>query len=495
MCASALGAHCRHFLGHDCLAALVAVIRGNAVSPPQLAADAPVADIVSPVEVGLLHSRRDQLDVAFLDALDGGLDQLVHLDEPLLLDQRLDCRAAAVVCADVVAVVLDADEQTHLIEFFYDLRSCLVAVHTAELRAVLIDRRVVVHDVDLRQVVTLSDFKVVGVVCRGDLDDARTEFPVNIFICHDRDPAVHEGKPDVTADQVVVALILGMDCHCSIAEHSLGTRCGELEESCLGDRTVLFDQRIFDVPEMAGLLFILHFRVGDGSVADRTPVDDPASLVDPALFVHLHKYFGDGLIAALIHREALTVPVAGGAELLELVDDPSAILFAPVPAVFQELFAAEILLADPLLLEVVDDLDFRSDGGVIGAGLPQSVIALHALPADQDILHCIVECMTHMELSGNVRRRDHDGKRCAAVIHFRVEVFLIFPVFIDPVLNPLGIIRFGEHLSHVLFSLVNVLLKRLQRQYSLLPHYEQIYPCRRRLSTHVNCHKALPGPP
>ena len=37
--------------------------------------------------------------------------------------------------------------------------------------------------------------------------------------------------------------------------------------------------------------------------------------------------------------------------------------------------------------------------------------------------------------------------------------FLILPVFIDPVLDSLRIISLGEHLSHVLFSLVVFMVK------------------------------------
>ena len=64
------------------------------------------------------------------------------------------------------------------------------------------------------------------------------------------------------------------------------------------------------MPEMACLFLILHFRVGNRGVADGTPVDDPAALVDPSLLVHLHENFGNGLVAAFIHCEALAVPVA-----------------------------------------------------------------------------------------------------------------------------------------------------------------------------------------
>ena len=115
-----------------------------------------------------------------LTPLDSGLDQLVHLHKPLLFDQRLDRGAASVMGSHVMAVIFYADEKPHLLKFLDDLRSRLISVHAAELAAVLIDRGVVVHDVDLGQIMALSDLEVVGVVGGRDLHDACAEFSVDI---------------------------------------------------------------------------------------------------------------------------------------------------------------------------------------------------------------------------------------------------------------------------------------------------------------------------
>ena len=82
---------------------------------------------------------------------------------------------------------------------------------------------------------TLSDLEVVRVVCRSDLNDAGTEFSVYVFISDDRDLSVHEGKPYIAADQIIIAVILRVNCNCGIAEHSLGTCSCKLQESGLGN--------------------------------------------------------------------------------------------------------------------------------------------------------------------------------------------------------------------------------------------------------------------
>ena len=230
MRSAALRADSRLLFRDNGLTAIIAVVSGNPVSPPELAADAPVADVVGPVEIGLLHPGRDQLDVALFHALYRGFDELVHLHEPLLFDQRLDSGTAAVVCTNVVDMVFDTDQKAHLIQFFDDLRPGFISVHAAELRAILVNRGVVVHDIDLRQIVALADFEVVGVMCGCDLDDAGAEFPVDILVRYDRDLPVNKRKPHIAADQVFISVILGMDCHSGIAEHRLRTGSCKLKE-------------------------------------------------------------------------------------------------------------------------------------------------------------------------------------------------------------------------------------------------------------------------
>ncbi len=85
---------------------------GNSVAPPELAGDAPVVDVLHPVEVGLLVLLGGELNGLFairvrLDGGDGFLGERLDLDEPLRGEARLDDGFAAVAVADVVGVVLD----------------------------------------------------------------------------------------------------------------------------------------------------------------------------------------------------------------------------------------------------------------------------------------------------------------------------------------------------------------------------------------------------
>ncbi|CCX63430.1 uncharacterized protein BN785_00852 [Firmicutes bacterium CAG:791] len=191
---------------------------------------------------------------------------------------------------------------------------------------------------------------------------------------------------------------------------------------------------------MALLLLVFHFGIRNRGLAYRAPVHHTVALVNPSLLMHLYEGLGHGLVAALVHGEALTIPVAGRSQLLQLLHNAVTILFAPLPALLKKALTAKICLGDALLLQLIDDLYLGCNGGMVGPGLPQCIIALHSLKADDDVLHRLIQRMSHVELTGNVRRRDHNRKRKLRMIHLRMKILLLFPVLVNPVLNGLRIV-------------------------------------------------------
>ena len=51
----------------------------------------------------------------------------------------------------------------------------------------------------------------------------------------------------------------------------------------------------------------------------------------------------------------------------------------------------------------------RRDAGVIGARLPQRVVAAHAVVAGEGVHQRVLERVAHVQRAGDVRRRDHDA--------------------------------------------------------------------------------------
>ncbi len=86
----------------------------------------------------------------------------------------------------------------------------------------------------------------------------------------------------------------------------------------------------------------------------------------------------------------------------------------PLPDPLDELLAAEVVPVCALLGQLALDHVLGGDAGVVGAGHPERVVALHALPADEDVLERVVQRVAHVQDAGDVGRRDDDGVAAAA---------------------------------------------------------------------------------
>ena len=76
------------------------------VPPPQLTkTDTPVADILHPVIVDLLKTFGHDLNAPILHGGDGWLGQWLHLHPPLLAEQRLDNRVAALAMTHLMRAI------------------------------------------------------------------------------------------------------------------------------------------------------------------------------------------------------------------------------------------------------------------------------------------------------------------------------------------------------------------------------------------------------
>ena len=139
------------------------------MAPPELAADAPVVDVLHPVEVGLLVLLRGEVDGLFavrarLDGGDGFLGERLDLDEPLRGEARLDDGFAAVAVAYVVDVVLDASQKTLGFEVGDDFLAGYVTVESGVGAAFGVDVAGIVHHVDGGKIVALAECEIVGIV-------------------------------------------------------------------------------------------------------------------------------------------------------------------------------------------------------------------------------------------------------------------------------------------------------------------------------------------
>ena len=108
---------------------------------------------------------------------------------------------------------------------------------------------------DNRKIATLTDFKVVRIVCRSDFNNTRSLFHICVFITNNRDFLVKERKDYMTAVEVLVTLIVLVDGNSSITEHCFGTGCCDFKV------LACFLNLIEQVPEMTVLLLVFNLGI------------------------------------------------------------------------------------------------------------------------------------------------------------------------------------------------------------------------------------------
>lgn len=145
-----------------------------------------------------------------------------------------------------------------------------------------------------------------------------------------------------------------------------------------------------------------------------------------------------------IHREPFPLPIAGGSELLELADDRPAGLFLPTPDALQKFFASERFPRRAFGLQLSLHHILRRNSGMVGAGHPEHIPSLHPAPADQDVLQRVVQGMTHMQRSRDIRRRDHHGVGLPGMGRVGVKQAGIDPALVPAVFDVVGIVGFIE---------------------------------------------------
>ena len=250
------------------------------------------------------------------------------------------------------------------------------------------------------------------------------------------------------ADEVAVALVVGMHGDARIAEHGLGAGRGD-RDGPAGRLPVPVDDGVAEMPEAPFGLDLHHLDVGHGGEQLRVPVDQPLVAIDQPLLVQGHEHPAHRMRQALVHGEALARPVAGRAEPAQLLDDRSARLGLPGPNAFEKLLPPHRPAIGLLVLhELALDHHLGRDAGMVGTGLPQHISAAHALVAAQDVLQRVVERVPHVQHAGDVRRRDNhrEGLCVGAVRAPRLEGLGLLPNRRDPRLDGGGI----EGLIHVL---------------------------------------------
>ena len=119
----------------------------------------------------------------------------------------------------------------------------------------LVERTVIVEDVDRLELVLLAEHIVIDIVGRGDLEAPCTELYIYILVLDHGDSTSYEGDDEALASEEVIALILGVDTHSGIPHDGLGAG------RSYDDVAILSLDVVAQVIELALLLLIDDFLV------------------------------------------------------------------------------------------------------------------------------------------------------------------------------------------------------------------------------------------
>ena len=167
---------------------------------------------------------------------------------------------------------------------------------------------------------------------------------------------------------------------------------------------------VANLVELALRLFVNYFQVGDGGDAARAPVDDVLAAINQPFFIQADEGLAHGARHALVHGEVLARPVNRGAQALHLLKDHAAVVLLPVPHPLDEGLATHVAAVLAFGSKLALHHQLRGDAGVIGARQPQRGQAAHALPANNDVDLGVLQHVAHVEVAGNVGRRQRDGE-------------------------------------------------------------------------------------
>jgi len=145
----------------------------------------------------------------------------------------------------------------------------------------------------------LADFVVVKIVRRRDLDAAAAERRIAVVVGDDRHETAGERQPDLLADEVLVALVCGVNGDGRVTEHRFRTRRRDDHVAAA------VRERIAQVPQAAGLGLRDHFEIGQRRVQHRVPVHEALAAIDQTVLVQAHKDFEHGCREPFVHREAV----------------------------------------------------------------------------------------------------------------------------------------------------------------------------------------------
>ena len=205
--------------------------------------------------------------------------------------------------------------------FFHFLKTACFSEHFLNLLAgdetvlayqnlsLFIEFSMIVNDIRYRKIVAQTDFIVIDIVGRCNLEATCTESDFHIGVLNDRNLLVNQRDKHFLAFQPMIALVIRVDADCRISHN--GLRAGRRNDDIFVRAfSVAIRDIISQMIEMTLGLLMYNFLVADSRMSFRIPVDHAYSPVNQAFLIEIYESVDDGFRQIRIHGELGTVPVA-----------------------------------------------------------------------------------------------------------------------------------------------------------------------------------------
>ena len=239
------------------------------MSPPQLSGYTPVAHIVNPVVVNLIHSFRNKFNFASFNNLAGTSSHVAHLNKPLRLYKWLNCSSTSIMSTYHMSMRNCLYKKSLSFKVFKNCLSCLISVHSMITSIRTVNSSVIIHNIYLFKVMSLTNLKVVRVMSRCNLNTTSSELLIYIRICNNRNLSVNKRKKKSLTNDISISLIIRINGNCSITQKCFRTSCSYLNKS-----SFFSNYWIINMPEMSFLLFMYNLCIRNSGLTNRTPVNN-----------------------------------------------------------------------------------------------------------------------------------------------------------------------------------------------------------------------------
>ena len=271
-------------------ATVIAVPNGDTVTPPNLAGNTPVANIIHPAGVGLGEALGHELGATIVNAIHSSLNQGLHFYEPLSRNKGLYNAAAALAVTNSMGMVFDFNKIAASFQISHNVLAAFLASLTFIFACFRSHFAIHANNNYAGQVMANAHLIVVGVVGRSDFYSAGTKFQINIAISDDGNNTTIGGQSQMLAYQMTIAGVSRVYSYSGIARDGLRTSGSNGQIGAL-----FLHYGITEVPQMARIILVLNLDIGQSSIAVYAPVGDAGAFINEALFKQSAEHLAHGL--------------------------------------------------------------------------------------------------------------------------------------------------------------------------------------------------------